>query len=686
MRFTIFFYIILILTNVSGAASFDDGGPVTLYDDAQENYFGDAPGDGIYQAGSGSIEILTYGYTPQAPSWSRPATTSFTDIDSNDPFRILATYPISWTDIDNIFDFDGDGDKDAVQSVQVRCYVAWSFSGGWQLAGTFESFAVNYSDMLQLWIVTPQNSGIADSSFRIRWNVYVSPLDFATDPGTYSNNEYSPVWTWSTPATPTPTFTPSNTPTPVPTAEPTPTPTFTPTATPTATNTPTPRPAMPNPNLGYPDNGALSNGTFRFTVLENGGGPNDPYLHSAFKEFRVWLAVYNGTWPQPGDFQFRSSNTGTAGNPTIHKITGLSPGDIFQIRVQIIPTSESGYTLSDRVDSAIFVVPQPPTATPTATATHTPTFTPTPTEPPDPTATNTPSHTPTPTDTATATATPTPTDTATHTPTFTPTDTPPPDATATPTPTATFTPSHTPTPSNTPTATNTFTPTSTFTFTPTFTNTPLSSNPTATFTPTFTPSNTFTATPTFTPSHTPTATHTHTPQPTDQPTHTPTWTPSATKAPTATPTPQYVQEPLEFLAASAVVGIPTETSIQWGLPDQVLFNNEADRADIRAVTGVADNVDAASAFIVGQFAEPQEIASSTILQPGNTYTIWGSTFNLPRSARSAWLRIEYTMAELSPTPTPTPVDTPTPTPTPIPPGWGVFEKSGGVLYEWLKSI
>ncbi len=94
----------------------------------------------------------------------------------------------------------------------------------------------------------------------------------------------------------------------------------------------------------------------------------------------------------------------------------------------------------------------PPTHTPTATATITPTPTDTPTVTPTPTATETPSITPT------HTWTPTPTDTPTHTWTPTPSDTP----------THTWTPSITPTPSDTPTPTDT----PTLTWTPSITPTP----------------------------------------------------------------------------------------------------------------------------------------------------------------------------------------------------------------------
>jgi hypothetical protein len=130
----------------------------------------------------------------------------------------------------------------------------------------------------------------------------------------------------------------------------------------------------------------------------------------------------------------------------------------------------------------------PPTPTPSVTATQTQTPFVTPTS--SPTNTPTPSVTPTltPTNTATQTNTPTNTQTQTNTPTntSTPTNTPTPSITAsqtmTPTPSITASQTNTPTPSITPTntMTQTQTQTQTQTNTPTPTNTP---SPTPPFNP-----------------------------------------------------------------------------------------------------------------------------------------------------------------------------------------------------------
>lgn len=134
----------------------------------------------------------------------------------------------------------------------------------------------------------------------------------------------------------------------------------------------------------------------------------------------------------------------------------------------------------------------PPTPTPSVTATQTqtpfetPTMTPTNTQ----TATNTATPSATPTNTQTNTPSVTPTNTLTPTNTSTPTNTPTPSVTATntstPTPSVTTTSTNTPTPSVTTTQTNTPTQTGTPTTTPTTTSTP-SMTPTMTNTPTFSP-------------------------------------------------------------------------------------------------------------------------------------------------------------------------------------------------------
>ena len=115
------------------------------------------------------------------------------------------------------------------------------------------------------------------------------------------------------------------------------------------------------------------------------------------------------------------------------------------------------------LDPALFTAT--PTATPTATSTHTPTPTATGTPTPTPTATSTPAPTPTATNTPTATGTHTPAPTATGTlmPTVpptpvaagTPTSTPSPQPTETPVPAATSTHTATPVEQAPPTATPT---------------------------------------------------------------------------------------------------------------------------------------------------------------------------------------------------------------------------------------
>ena len=214
----------------------------------------------------------------------------------------------------------------------------------------------------------------------------------------------------------------------------------------------------------------------------------------------------------------------------------------------------------------------PPTPTPTETATQTPTptntasntptpsttatlgVTPTPTE----TSTSTPTQTPTNTETPTQTPTQTPTNTATQTPTNTSTQTPTNTASNTPTPTgtATGTPTQTPTQTPTNTASNTPTPTGTPTQTPTNT---ASNTPTPTGTPTQTPTNTATQTPTST--QTPTNTASNTPTPTQTPTNTATQTPTNTASNTPTPTGTPTQTP-----TNTATQTPTNTATQTGTP------------------------------------------------------------------------------------------------------------------------
>lgn len=134
--------------------------------------------------------------------------------------------------------------------------------------------------------------------------------------------------------------------------------------------------------------------------------------------------------------------------------------------------------------------PPSPTPSVTATQTQTPFETPTMTPTNTGTPTQTPTNTSTPTPSITSTQTSTPTNTQTATNTGTPTNTPTPSVTAsqTSTPTPSITPTHTQTATQTSTPTNTPTPsvTTTQTNTPTNTQTP-SITPTMTNTPTFSP-------------------------------------------------------------------------------------------------------------------------------------------------------------------------------------------------------
>jgi len=240
----------------------------------------------------------------------------------------------------------------------------------------------------------------------------------------------------------------------------------------------------------------------------------------------------------------------------------------------------------------------PPTQTPTETATNTPTPSITPTN--TPTASITPSNTATPTETpvispsptTTSTITPTPSITASHTPTKTPTQTPTNTKTSTPTPTNTKTQTPTPTTtttltatptqtaSNTPTPTQTKTPTQTPTNTKTPTQTPtpsitasqtqtpsptttLTATPTQTQTSTNTPTPSITASQTMTPTPSITASQTQTPTNTPTPTQTPTNTITQTQTPTNTAS--QTQTPTPSITASQTM-TPTNTNTQTGSP------------------------------------------------------------------------------------------------------------------------
>jgi hypothetical protein len=211
------------------------------------------------------------------------------------------------------------------------------------------------------------------------------------------------------------------------------------------------------------------------------------------------------------------------------------------------------------------------TSTPTQTPTNTQTSTQTPTntQTQTQTPTNTRTETPTPTTTTTLTATPTQTKTPTPTPTTTTTLTATPTQTKTGTPTPTTTTTLTATPTNTRTQTPTPTQTPTHTATPTTTTT-LTATPTQTKTPTQTPTNTRTQTPTPTKTSTPTATTTQTPTSTKltaTPTQTPTQTPTNTQTSTTTSTPTPS-------TTTTLTATPTQTPTNTGTPTNTPTNTQ----------------------------------------------------------------------------------------------------------------
>jgi hypothetical protein len=201
------------------------------------------------------------------------------------------------------------------------------------------------------------------------------------------------------------------------------------------------------------------------------------------------------------------------------------------------------YISPDEDNSNIIFAPgelNPPSPTPSVTASNTPTPTVTPTNTATPTVT--PSMTQTVSVSTTPTKTPTQTATPTKTSTSTPTNTPSNTATNTPTQTQTSTPSQTPsnTATNTPTQTQTKTPTPSITASKTATPTPsITASQTQTQTPsqTVTPTPSITASQTVTPTPSITASQTATPTPSITASQTATPTPSITASQTATPTP-----------------------------------------------------------------------------------------------------------------------------------------------------
>lgn len=229
----------------------------------------------------------------------------------------------------------------------------------------------------------------------------------------------TPTSTPTATATHTPTPTPTNTPTPTPSATPTPTPTRTPTA--TATHTPTPT-VPPNPNkltLSAMSSHAEGGGSITITAALDRAAPSGGT--------RVKL-IPGGSATYGSDFILSSVDIAISQGSTRGMVVlSVIDDDVHEGAESILLDARSvNPTLSaQRLTITVADNDNPPTSTPTPTATHTPL--PTATDTPMPTATHTPTATSTPT--ATATYTPTATTTATYTPTATYTHTPEPTAT-----------------------------------------------------------------------------------------------------------------------------------------------------------------------------------------------------------------------------------------------------------------
>lgn len=350
-----------------------------------------------------------------------------------------------------------------------------------------------------------------------------TPTGVPTDTPTLTPTDTATATPTDTPtATPTATDTPTATQTPTHTA--TETATFTPTATPTMTPTVTLTPTSVHIDVGTGI--GLAGGTVAVPITLSSFGasvagtgnditfpntaltlnPSNCVLNPALPNKNLVASIVSITFTtttvrvfvQGPGFNSDPIPDGLLYTCTFGILAGTSPGNYLLTTSNTIAQDPAGVSVVPvtGANGAVTVSLVLPTATASATGTHTPTATPTGVATDTPTATPTPlvSFTPTETPTDTPTATTTPTATQTSTPTATPTDTP----------TATFVPT------STPTSTPTTTPTSTATNTPTVTPTE---------TPTSTPTNTPTETPTATPTQTPTAT------PTSTPTATPTETP-----------------------------------------------------------------------------------------------------------------------------------------------------------------
>ncbi len=254
----------------------------------------------------------------------------------------------------------------------------------------------------------------------------------------------------------------------------------------------------------------------------------------------------------------------------------------------------------------------PPSPTPSVTATQTQT--------PFVTPTSSPTTTPTPSITASQTNTPTPSITASETPSATPTLTPTNTTTQTNTPTNTSTPTNTPTPSIT--ASNTMTPTPSITAsqTATQTNTP---------TPSITATNTMTPTPSITASatNTPTPSITASQTPSVTPTLTPTNTQTQTSTNTPTPTPS-ATPPFNPLTLNPMIWVDFNDSNTLSLRSGQFVQSVSNKGNWTAFTGFSQTTAAIqpswSASTMGTGMSAVTI-SNDFLQ--NTTILTGSTWN-----------------------------------------------------------
>jgi hypothetical protein len=273
----------------------------------------------------------------------------------------------------------------------------------------------------------------------------------------------------------------------------------------------------------------------------------------------------------------------------------------------------------------------PPTPTPSVTATQTQT--------PFVTPTSSPTTTPTPSITASQTSTPTPSITASETPSATPTLTPTNTTTQTNTPTNTSTPTNTPTPSIT--ATNTMTPTPSITAsqTATQTNTP---------TPSITATNTMTPTPSITASATNTATPTITPTNTQTQTNTPsvTATNSATPTNTLTPTPS-ATPPFNPLTLNPMIWVDFNDVSTLSLRSGQFVQSVSNKGNWTAFTGfsqtTAANQPSWSASTMGTGMSAITISNDFLQAPSNlTGSSWNTVMVLKFSGSNGFQPVKIT--------------------------------------------